>query len=169
MKMSIAQSILPEFDHEMANTRKVLERVPEDRVSWKPHERSTSLGDLAVHLANLPVWTGIALKRAEVDVKVPESMPARRTFTTRAAMLESFDRNVADARKAIEAAGDAVMMEPWTLKNGGEVVLSLPKAAVLRSFVMNHSVHHRGQMTVYLRMNDVPLPAIYGNSADEQG
>jgi uncharacterized damage-inducible protein DinB len=165
--MSIAQNILPEFDHEMANTRKVLERVPEAHADWKPHAKSYSLGELALHLANLPTWAAITLQESGIDLGSGDHSPPRREFVTRAALLEAFDRNVAEARAAIAATTDAQMMEPWTLRMGGNEVFTLPKAAVLRSFVMNHPIHHRGQLTVYLRMKDVPLPAIYGPSADE--
>jgi uncharacterized damage-inducible protein DinB len=165
--MSIAQSILPEFDHEMANTRKVLERVPEARAAWKPHAKSWTLGELALHLANLPTWTVITLHQSELDLGPGSGAPAKREFISRAAMLEAFDRNVAEARAAIASAGDAQMLETWTLKKDGKVALALPKVAVLRSFVMNHQIHHRGQLTVYLRSNDVPLPSLYGPSADE--
>jgi uncharacterized damage-inducible protein DinB len=167
--MSIAQSILPEFDHETANTRKVLERVPEAYVAWKPHAKSYSLGDLALHLANLPVWAGITLKQSEFDVDPPGGGPGRptRVWESGTALLKTFDENVAAARGAIAETSDEEMMRPWTLKKAGKAQFTQPKIVVLRSFVMNHSIHHRGQLTVYLRLKDVPLPFIYGPTADE--
>ena len=166
--MSIAGSLLPEFDVEMAGVRRVLERVPEAHVAWKPHARSLSMGELALHLANIPTWVPITLKQSEFDLGPGSEAPAPRGFTARAEMLEEFDRNVAAARDAIAGSSDDEMIKPWSLKKGGETVLTMSRLAVLRSFVMNHAIHHRGQLTVYLRMKDVPLPAIYGRSADEE-
>jgi len=165
--MTIAESMLPEFDREMTNTRKVLERVPEAHHAWKPHEKSYTMGELALHLANIPTWTAITLKQSELDVGASGGKPARREFTTRQALLETFDANVTAAREAIVSTPDEEMMKPWTLKDGGRVVFTMPKAAVLRSWIFNHPIHHRGQLTVYLRMKDVPLPNIYGPTADE--
>lgn len=164
MSKTIASSFLPEFDHEMANTRKMLERVPEDRAGYAPHERSMTLGRLASHIAQLPVWGTIALTLDEFNL-TPEFEAAG--MTTRAALLETFDRHCAEARSHIVDADDAAMMRMWTFKKGGHTVLSMPKVAVLRTFVMNHLIHHRGQLSVYLRLNDVPLPGLYGPSADE--
>lgn len=167
--MPIARTILAEFNHEMANTRKVLERIPEEQAAWKPHPKSYSLGDLAMHLANLPTWVGVALKQDELDFDPPGGKKdPKPVFNTRKALLKQFDDNVAEAVSAIADASDDVMRGSWTLKNRGAVVFSLPRVAVLRSFVMNHMIHHRGQMTVYLRLKNVPLPAIYGGTADEK-
>ena len=165
--MSIAQTILPEFDHETANTRKILERVPEEHVAWKPHAKSYSLGDLALHLANLPVWVPITLKQSELDIDPSGGGPPKRVWESRAALLKTFDENVAAARGVIAETSDAEMMKPWTFKKAGKVQFTQPKVAVLRSFVMSHSIHHRGQLTVYLRLKDVPLPFLYGPTADE--
>jgi uncharacterized damage-inducible protein DinB len=166
--MGIAQTLLPEFEHEAANTRKVLDRVPDAHASWKPHPKSWSLGELALHLANLPTWTAITLQQSELDVDPPggKGFP-KRVWESRAALLKTFDENVAAARAVIAATSDADMMKPWTLKKRGDVVFTLPRAAVMRSFVMSHSIHHRGQLTVYLRLKDVPLPFLYGPTADE--
>lgn len=166
--MSIAQSILPEFDHEAANTRKLLERVPEAHVAWKPHAKSYSLGDLALHLANLPVWTAITLKQSEFDLVPAVGGTPRRVWESRAALLKAFDENVAATRAIIAETSDEEMMKPWTFKKAGKVQFTQPKIAVLRTFVMSHTIHHRGQLTVYLRLKDVPLPFIYGATADEQ-
>jgi uncharacterized damage-inducible protein DinB len=165
--MGVAQSLLPEFDHEAANTRKVLERVPEAHASWKPHAKSYTLGDLALHLANIPTWTAVTLQQPELDIDPSAPGMTKRVWTSRDALLKAFDENVAAARAVLAVTSDADMMKPWTLKKGGQVVFTLPRAAVFRSFVLSHSIHHRGQLTVYLRIKDVPLPAIFGPSADE--
>ena len=165
--MSIAKSILPEFNHEMANTRKLLERVPEEQGAWKPHPKSYSLGELAMHIANIPTWVVVTLKQDSLEFDAANRGP-KPAFETRRTLLERFDDNVFAAVSAIADADDDEMRKPWTLKNGDKVMFSLPKVAVLRSFIVNHLIHHRGQLTVYLRLKNVPLPAIYGNSADER-
>jgi uncharacterized damage-inducible protein DinB len=164
--MSIAQSFIPEFDKEMATTRRVLERVPEARGEWKPHQKSHSLGDLATHVANLPTWIPLIAAADFYDVVSTPRRPPK--FTTTAALLEFFDGNVAKSREALLAMDDEHMMKPWSLKRGDQTVFTTPRAAVLRSFVMNHHIHHRGQLSVYLRLNDVPLPNMYGPTADEK-
>jgi uncharacterized damage-inducible protein DinB len=163
MPTTISESLLPEFDHEMANTRKVLERVADDHLPYQPHGKSRSLAQLAGHLAGIPVWATIGLTLDTFDLADVRE-PA---VTTRMELLEIFDRNVATAREHLVTTDDAAMMRKWTLRNGGHVVLSMPKVAVLRSFAMNHLIHHRGQLTVYLRLNDVSVPSLYGPSADE--
>ena len=168
--MSIADAALPEFDQEMTNTRKVLERVPDAHTSWKPHPKSWAMGELAVHLASLPMWTTVTLKQTEVDLNPPGGPGfTPPVFTSTADALKMFDENVKNGRAAIAGSSDADFMVPWSLKKGGKTVFSLPRVVVLRSFVLNHIIHHRGQMTVYLRLKDVPLPAIYGPSADDTG
>lgn len=165
--MPIARSLLPEFDHEMATTRALLERVPEDRASWKPHPRSTALGDLAAHLAQLPGMPALVMERDEVDMNPPGGPAyAPPGFTTTAALLEMFDASVARGRAALVDAADEAMGGAWTLRSGDHTIFTLPRVAVLRSFVMNHVIHHRGQLSVYLRLNEVPLPSIYGPTAD---
>ena len=166
--MSIGQSLLPEFDNEMANTRKTLERVPDDKFDWKPHDKSTSLGGLTAHISNLPIWTVYTIERDEIDLQPVEGEPLRTApVTSRDEALAAFDDNVAKARAALEGASDERLFGPWSLKKGGATILTLPRVAVLRSFVMNHLIHHRAQLGVYLRLNDVPVPSIYGPSADE--
>ena len=166
--MALSESLLPEFDNEMANTRKTLERVPEDKFDWKPHEKSTVMGGLATHLSNLPIWTVYTINQDSLDL-APEGnpMPPTPAVTSQIELLENFDSNVAKARAAIVAASDAELFKPWTLLSNGKQILTLPKIAVLRSFVMNHTIHHRAQLGVYLRLNDIPVPSIYGPSADE--
>lgn len=166
--MSIAQSLLPEFDQEIANTRKLLERVPADRMQWKPHQKSWALGALASHLANLLVWTSMTIEKDAFDMN-PESPPPTPAEAKDAdELVARLDENAAAARKSLEGADDATMMKEWSLKSGDQVFFTMPKVAVIRSFVMNHLIHHRGQLTVYLRQCDVPLPGIYGPTADEQ-
>jgi uncharacterized damage-inducible protein DinB len=162
--MPLTDALLPEFDHEMTTTRKLLECVPEDRFDWKPHARSMSLGDLATHLANLASWGRTTLEQSELDVAATPPAPA---MTSRRQLLATFDENVAATRAALAGRSDAELMVPWALKREGKTIFSMPKAAVWRSFVLNHLIHHRGQLSVYLRLQDVPLPSIYGPSADE--
>jgi uncharacterized damage-inducible protein DinB len=165
--MSIAESLLPEFDHETATTRTLLERVPEAKADWKPHIKSYSLGQLAIHIATLPQWTRAALKQTEFDTNPPGgSKSAPPAFESRARMLTTYDEGVKAARAMLAATTDAEFMVPWTLKSAGRTLFSMPRAGVFRSFVLNHSVHHRGQLSVYLRLCDVPLPNIYGPTAD---
>ena len=166
--MAIGQSMLAEFDVEMANTRKTLERVPDDKFTWRPHEKSFPMGDLATHLANLPSWTNVTVDMDEFDmapggeqIKTPECHSKKE-------VLETFDANVARARSALAEISDERIFQPWTLLASGNKILSMPRVAVLRSFVMNHLIHHRAQLGVYLRLNDIPVPSIYGPSADEQ-
>ena len=163
--MALSDMLLPEFDHEMATTRTVLERVPDGRFDWKPHDKSFSLGQLAQHVATIVWWGSITLEQSDFDVAGgPKVTPVE----NRAALLELFDRHRTATRQALTGKTDAELMAPWALKHGAATIFSMPKATVWRSFVMNHLVHHRGQLSVYLRMQDVPLPAMYGPSADEQ-
>jgi uncharacterized damage-inducible protein DinB len=161
--MSISQSFLPEFDHEMATTRKCLERVPDDKFAWKPHEKSMTMGHLASHLAEMSTWAVAGLNQDSLDLGDYKPWSAG----SQKELLESFDKNVAAARDAIAGSDDANYMKTWTLKAGGKDLMSMPKIAVVRSFVINHIIHHRGQLSVYLRENNVPVPSIYGPSADE--
>lgn len=166
--MAIKESILPEFDHEMATTRKLLERVPDAKADWQPHPKSMTLGKLSIHLATLPLWATTTMKQTELDMNPPGGEPMKMpAFESTASALATFDERVREARAAIAAAEDKDFMVPWALKNEGNVIFSMPRVAVLRSFVTNHIIHHRGQLSVYLRLNDVPVPAIYGPSADE--
>ncbi len=162
--MAIVDTLLPEFDREMTTTRKLLERVPEDKFAWKPHVKSMSLGDLASHVANLVNWGAVTLNQSDVDMGSDNTNTAA---TSRADLLARFDGNVAHTRAALTSKSDAEMMAPWSLKHHGKTIFTMPKAAVWRGFVLNHLVHHRGQLSVYLRLNDVPVLAIYGPSADE--
>jgi uncharacterized damage-inducible protein DinB len=163
----IADSLLPEFDREMGLTRRVLERVPAGQFAWKPHDKSMTLGRLAEHLAELPFWLATSITENGIDLMA--GRPAEyKAPETPAAVLVMFDKNVASARAAIVGRSDGELMAPWTLRNQGKEVFTMPKIAVVRSFAMNHMIHHRGQLMVYLRLQNVALPSIYGPSADEQ-
>jgi uncharacterized damage-inducible protein DinB len=166
--MPLNQALLPEYDQEMANTRKTLERVPEDKFDWKPHQKSFSMGALATHLATLPSWGVITIQKESFDVAPEGEPPPRAELATSVEdLLQRFDQNVASTREALAAASDEELLKSWTLLKGGRAIFSLPRIAALRSFVMNHNIHHRAQLGVYLRLNDVPVPSIYGPSADE--
>ena len=168
MSHAISQSLLPEFDHEMAVTRRVLERVPEDRAAFRPHPKTMALDRLAGHVSEIPWWAEMTLGSDAFDVNpVDGTRQAAVTMSSRAAMLADFDARVQKARAFLAGTTDAAMMETWSLKAGGTTVMVMPRVAVMRSFVMNHLIHHRAQLAVYLRMNDVPVPSIYGPSADE--
>ncbi len=163
--MSLAGALLPEFDREMGVTRRLLERVPDGQFAWKPHEKSMTLGRLAEHVAELPHWVIATLNRDDLEMT---PRPAdHRPPASRAEVLALFDRNVAEARSALTGKSDGELLAPWTLLQAGKPLFTMPKATVLRWFVMNHLVHHRGQLSVYLRMRDVPIPSMYGPSADE--
>ena len=169
--MSISKMILPEFENEMANTRKTLERVPDDKLDWKPHEKSMTLGGLATHLSHIPSWTKNTFEADELDLAPPAGSgpPRMEQVKSAAAALEAFDENVASARTALENAADETWQGQWTLRLGDKKIFTLPRTAVMRGFVMNHMIHHRAQLGVYLRLLDVPVPSIYGPSADEGG
>ncbi|HEX2779254.1 MAG TPA: DinB family protein [Gemmatimonadaceae bacterium] len=165
--MPLSAALLPEFDHEMKTTRSLLERVPESKAGWKPHAKSMSLGELASHIANLAGWGRYIVAQPELDFAPPGGTPlALPKYRDGAELLERFDANVAATRAAIARASDEDLAGAWTLKNGGRTIFTLPRAAALRGFMMNHGIHHRGQLSVYLRLNDVPLPSIYGPTAD---
>ncbi len=161
--MPLAQMLLPEFDQEMATTRRVIERVPSDKGTWKPHEKSFPLGHLTQLVANMPGWITNALRETELDLGSFRGYTYERTDT----LLDVFDDNVREARQAIAAASDDDFTVTWSLKGQGRVLFSQPRSDVVRQTI-NHLVHHRGQLTVYLRLIDVPVPMIYGPTADEQ-
>lgn len=166
--MGLIDGLLPEFDQEMANTRRTLERVPADKFGWKPHEKSMAMGRLASHLAEMPSWATITVREESFDMAPPGAPPMQpQQANSPQELLEMLDKNVSAARAAIAASSDEDLMKPWSLLSGGKTILTLPRIVVLRTFVMNHSIHHRAQLGVYLRLNDIPVPAIYGPSADE--
>ena len=166
--MAMRDALLPEFDHEMATTRKTLERVPEGKPDWKPHDKSMTMGRLAGHVAELPSFVTRALGADSFDIN-PAGGSTRTplVMSSRKQLLEEFDKNVSDARAILSKASDEDLMKPWSLLAGGKTILTMPKIGVVRTFALNHSIHHRGQLSVYLRLNDAPVPSIYGPSADE--
>jgi uncharacterized damage-inducible protein DinB len=165
--MGLSTALLPEFDHEMDNTRKTLERVPDDKFAWTPHEKSMPMGALAGHLANLPSWGSLTVGSDSFDL-APGGEPVKSApLNSSEEVLAAFDENVAATRAAIAGASDEELFKPWSLLSNGSTIMTLPKIAVLRNFVMNHLIHHRAQLGVYLRLNDIAVPAIYGPSADE--
>jgi uncharacterized damage-inducible protein DinB len=167
--MPIKDALVPEFDHEMATTRRLLERVPEAEFAWKPHDKSMSLGQLAMHIANIPVWASVTLERKDFDVNPPDGQRiVSPPFESSLHLLRAYDANVGAARALVARTSDGEFMVQWTLKSGGKTLYSMPRVAVFRSFVLNHAVHHRGQLSVYLRLLDVPIPNIYGPTADTQ-
>jgi uncharacterized damage-inducible protein DinB len=165
MNMPIAQMLLPEFDQEMANTRKMLERVPDGKFDYKPHEKSMSLGRLAGHTAEMASWVSGTLKFERMDFTGEEKpfSPA-----TRQEILDAFDKNVVEAREALSKASDEDLMKVWTLTYKGQQIFAMPRAAVLRTMVISHLIHHRSQLGVYLRLNNIEIPGMYGPSADEK-
>ncbi len=161
--MTLSETLLPEFDEEMRTTRRVLERVPGDNPDWKPHPKSFSIAHLAQLVAGMPGWLTNVVRNTELDLA---GGPGYSNQTT-SALLEVFDRNVREARAAIEQAKDSDYEVIWSLKMGDRSLASMPRRVVVRQTV-NHLVHHRGQLTVYLRLLDVPVPSIYGPTADER-
>ncbi len=166
--MPLYDTLLPDFDHEMAATRRLLERVPASAMAWKPHDKSFSMGQLAMHHARLVSWGEKILKddaydMAEASGQAPPEPPNDPTE-----VLAAFDRNVAAVRKHLVGRTDGELDAPWELRNGKQLLLSLPRVAALRRFVIHHLIHHRGQLSVYLRLQNVPLPPIYGPTADER-
>jgi uncharacterized damage-inducible protein DinB len=161
--MSFSETFVPEFDQEMVITRRLLERVPGDKGAWKPHEKSFSLGHLAQLVSWMPGWITQIARETRLDLS---AAPPYSQETT-PALLALFDRNVSEARAAMAAASDADLQVPWSLTTGDRVLMTLPRATVVRQ-TLNHLIHHRGQLTVYLRLVDVPLPSIYGPTADEK-
>lgn len=161
----LAQIALGDLDHELRTTRRVLARVPMDRADWKPHERSMTLGQLAAHLAGVPAWGTMTLTTEELDFAQPTPRPPAPTTTDE--LLATFDVGAARLQELVAAAGDEALRERWTARNGEHVVFALPRVGVLRGFILSHMIHHRAQLGVYLRLLDVPVPSMYGPSADE--
>lgn len=160
--MSIADTILPEFDQEMATTRRVIERVPTEKGTWKPHPKSFSLGHLTQLVATMPGWLTNAVSETYLDLAGYPGYSYEKTED----LVRTFDKHVSEARKAIASAKDSDFQVSWSLKRGDQIFFSAPRAVIVRQTI-NHLVHHRGQLTVYLRLIDVPVPSIYGPTADE--
>jgi uncharacterized damage-inducible protein DinB len=163
--MPYSETLLPEFDQEMKNTRRMLECVPDGNFDYKPHPKSMTLGRLATHVAELPSWTTYTLDREVLELQ-PDFKPT--IATSRAELLQIFDKGATEAREKIAAATDEDWRKIWTFKYAGNTIMSMPRSAVMRSTIMNHLVHHRAQLGVYLRLNEVAFPGMYGPSADEQ-
>ena len=161
--MSIGQSMIAEFDQEMVTTRRVLERIPSDKGTWKPHEKSFSIGHLAQLVARMPGWIPLTVNHAKLDL----SQATPYSYETTATLLADFDRNVVEARDALSNVTDEQMHQPWALTMGDKTLMTLPRGVVVRQNI-NHLVHHRAQLTVYLRLLDIPVPSIYGPTADER-
>jgi uncharacterized damage-inducible protein DinB len=166
--MTLSEMLLPEFDQEMANTRKVLERVPAEKFHWKPDEKSGAMGWLASHVSTLP-WFATASINSESFDFAPNGMPTRRTEIPESneKLLAQLDQTAAEARAAIAGASDEHLAKDWSLLANGQVLFTLPRYKVIRTFMMNHMIHHRAQLTMYMRLNKIPVPGLYGPSADE--
>ncbi|WP_437205138.1 DinB family protein [Planctomicrobium sp. SH664] len=166
--MTIAATLLPEFDEEMANTRKCLERIPDDKLDWKAHPKSNTIGWVGGHLAEIPGWVAGTLQKTEWDVSPPGEEPYRTSSDlNRQQILEMFDQNVAEARAALTGASDDLFPVPWSLLYQGRTIFTMPRLNVIRQFVLNHTIHHRAHLCVYLRLNEIPVPGMYGPSGDE--
>jgi uncharacterized damage-inducible protein DinB len=163
--MRLIDPILMEFDRESSTTRKMLERVPDDKLGWAPHKKSMTLGKLAMHIATLPEWTKSLLGDGFDAAGPPD--PSRAVPEHAAQIVERFDKVVAEAKGVLARLDDAQSMGAWSLSVGGKTLFTMPRIAVARSFILNHGIHHRGQLSVYLRLLDVPLPPVYGPTADE--
>jgi uncharacterized damage-inducible protein DinB len=168
--MTISELLLPEFDQEMASTRRVLELVPDHKLQWKAHPKANTIGWNARHLAEIPGWTAMTMTTSSLDLAPPGGEPYKPSMAnSRNEFLALFDQNVAAGRQALSAASDATFDEPWSLLKGGQEILKMSKYGVMRNFVLNHIIHHRAHLLSYLRMNDIPVPGMYGPSGDEGG
>ncbi len=167
--MTLIELFRKEYEREVGVTRRVLERVPDGRLDWKPHPTSFSLGQLAQHVATLPQWASL-LANDDLDIQ-PAGQPMRKLppSATRDALLALLESNAAAGRAFLAQASDAELDRPWTLLAAGKAIFTMTKAEVFQISVMNHLAHHRGQLCTYLRLNDVPVPAVFGPSADEAG
>lgn len=168
--MSLIDLLVLEFDAEISAARRVLERVPDDSLTWQPHHKSMTLGRLATHVAQLPAWTPAIMSRADLDFAVPEDRPqfTAEILPSTSEIVAELDRTSGAARAALAGADEASLDAPWALRRGAQAVFTLPRALAYRRMVLNHLVHHRGQLSVYLRLLGVPVPGVYGPSADEQ-
>ena len=162
--MAIRDALLADYDHEMGTTRRLLERLPDDQLAWKPHDRSMSLGGLATHLSRIAEWAGTILNEPSFDLA--DTPPTAAEQTSRDGILAAFDATRARTRAWMDKT-DGEYNALWTLKRDGQQLFSVPRVSAFRNFVLHHIIHHRGQLSVYLRLTGVPVPAIYGPSADE--
>jgi uncharacterized damage-inducible protein DinB len=163
--MNLIDPILAELTHEGATTRRLLERLPQDRLGWQPHQKSMTLGRLATHIAEIPGWVGSIVEKDEFDIGASGYVPP--TLGSVAEIIALFDKSVAAATETLKRQGNDRLLAKWQLKKNGKLVVEMPRLGMIRSFLMNHLIHHRGQLSVYLRLQNVPLPSIYGPTADE--
>lgn len=167
--MKLSEVFLPEYDQEMKTTRATLERIPEDKLTWRPHEKSMPLGRLAGHIAEMAGWPTVTIKQDSIHFTAAGGQQPMQPLvaTSRKELLETFDGLVTQAHQAIAGVSDEELMKPWSLLKSGQVLMTMPKLNVLRTFCINHIIHHRAQLGVYLRLNNIPVPSVYGPSADE--
>lgn len=163
--MLLSDAMVQEFSFESATTKKLLERAPGDKLSWKPHEKSMSLGRLAAHIGEIPEWARTIVEDEAFDMSTVDSKPVDPVSGEE--ILELFQRNVQAFAEVLKGRPDGLMLENWKLKQGNQILIDVPRMAAIRSFVISHTIHHRGQLSVYLRLCEVPVPSIYGPSADE--
>lgn len=163
--MSIGKTLAAELQYEAISTKKMLERVPDNRFDWQPHEKSMTLGQLAAHVAGLPRLVQLSLTQDELDISKNDYKPL--DLTSSAELAETFDKTISDAFGLLQKISDKDLLKTWKLSNGEKVIFEMPRAGVIRSMVLNHLFHHRGQLSVYLRLQNIPLPAVYGPTADE--
>jgi uncharacterized damage-inducible protein DinB len=164
--MKIADVLLADFDHEIANCRRILERIPEDNADWKPHEKSMPIGRLALHVATLPRFGTAILSTPGMDMATVKMPPL--VFESTAHLLSELDLHAGTTRKALTESTDEALQALWKFSFGEKVILEAPRLVVYRSMYFNHQLHHRGQLNVYLRLLDIPIPALYGPSADDR-
>ncbi len=165
--MTLGQMLAAELQHEAVSTRKMLERLPSEKLAWQPHEKSMTLDRLAGHIVEMLGWTGVTIANDELDFSTMDFTP--KVYTDSADLVADFDKNIAEALEVLNNTSNETFGENWTMRNGEQVYFTMPKAAVIRGFVLSHIIHHRGQLSVYLRLLDIPVPSIYGPSADEEG
>lgn len=165
--MRMIDPLLMEFDRECSTTRKVLSRVPGDKLAWRPHPKSMSLGQLAQHVASLPHWIAGSLLPGEFDMAKAGGDLAPKEPASADSLMKTFEESAAAAKAAMAQLDDARATGSWTFRNGARVVMEMPRIAFVRTILLNHGIHHRGQLSVYLRLLDIPVPSIYGPSADE--
>jgi uncharacterized damage-inducible protein DinB len=165
----IAQMLLPELESEMATMRKVCSRIPEASFGYQPHEKSMTMGRLAGHIAEMLSWGTVTLQSPNFDINPGEGSQEWEAFVpkTSSELMEKLERSIKEFRTALEAVSDEAMQEPWSLLSAGQTLFTMPRIACVRSMILNHLIHHRGQLSVYLRLNNIPVPSIYGPSADE--
>lgn len=163
--MSIGQILASEMQHESVATRKMLERLPADKLGWKPHEKSMSLGQLAGHIVEMIGWTTPTITQSELDFATFDYKP--KVYAEAAELVADLDQNITESVEILNSASNETLGENWTMRNGEQVFFTMPRAVVIRSFALNHIVHHRGQLSVYMRLLDIPVPPVYGPSADE--